>query len=95
MASFFDKIGEFLTVLVKPHKWFDTPKVTLPTIELPKQRVQAPLPVVKPPKKPKIPGQTGDISSFSSNLTPTIRAILGLSVPKVSPGLLIPGAPSE
>lgn len=95
MASFFDKLGDFLTTLVKPHKWFSTPKVTLPTIELPQQKVQAPLPVVQPPKKPKIPGRTGDISSFSSNLTPTIRAILGLSVPKVSPGLLIPGAPSE
>ena len=53
MASFFDKIGEFLTVLVKPHKWFETPKVTLPTIELPKQRVQAPLAVVKPQRNPR------------------------------------------
>ena len=75
---------------------FKTPKVTLPTIELPKPTTPvAQLPIVKTIDKarPKgIPEKPEDISQFSSNLTPSLRAILGLSIPNVAPGLLIPGA---
>lgn len=80
---------------------FKAPKVTLPTIELPTIELPKPttpvvqLPLVKSVDKarPKgVPEKPEDISQFSSNLTPSLRAILGLSVPNVAPGLLIPGA---
>lgn len=90
LSDIFKGVGDFFTSL------FKTPKVTLPTIELPRVKVQAPLPVLKPPKRPGVPKGVGeDIGQFSTNLTPRIQAILGLSVPNVSPGLLIPGAPRE
>jgi hypothetical protein len=90
LSDIFKGVGDFFTSL------FKTPKVTLPTIELPKVKTQAPLPVLKPPKRPaRAKGVAEDISQFSTNLTPSIQAILGLSVPNVSPGLLIPGAPKE
>lgn len=90
LSDIFKGVGDFFTSL------FKAPKVTLPTIELPKQKVIAPLPVLKPPKRPAgAKGVPEDISQFSTNLTPSIQAILGLSVPNVSPGLLIPGAPKE
>ncbi len=88
ISDLFKGVGEFFTSL------FKTPKVTLPTIDLPQQKVLPPLPVLKPPERPNRPrGTSSDISQFSRNLTPSIQAILGLSVPNVSPGLLIPGAP--
>ena len=75
---------------------FKAPKVTLPTIELPKPTAPVvQLPLVKSVDKARprgIPEKPEDISQFSSNLTPSLRAILGLSVPNVAPGLLIPGA---
>ena len=75
---------------------FKAPKVTLPTIELPKPTtpvVQLPLVKSVDKARPKgVPEKPEDISQFSSNLTPSLRAILGLSVPNVAPGLLIPGA---
>lgn len=88
VSDLFKGVGDFFTNL------FKTPKVTLPTIVMPTQKVLAPLPLLKPASRPKkIPGAADDISQFSSNLTPSIQAILGLSIPNVSPGLMIPGAP--
>ena len=75
---------------------FKAPKVTLPTIELPKPTTPVvQLPLVKSVDKARPKGiheKPEDISQFSSNLTPSLRAILGLSIPNVAPGLLIPGA---
>lgn len=57
------------------------------------------LPTIAPPRKAKskaayagAQGQGQGIESFSSNLGPSIRAILGLAVPTASSGLLIPGS---
>lgn len=87
-SDLFKGVGDFFTSL------FKAPKITLPTIELPKSTPVAQLPVLKPITKVKRPsGVPEDISQFSTNLTPSIRAILGLSTPNVSPGLLIPGTP--
>ena len=87
LSDIFKGVGSFFTNL------FKAPKVTLPTIELPKQKAPTPvLPVVKPVQKAARPqGTPEDISQFSRNLTPSLQAILGLAVPNVSPGLLIPG----
>lgn len=92
LGDIFKGVTNFFTSL------FKTPKVTLPTIELPKPTAPlAQLPVIKPAKKARPKGpldKPEDISQFSSNLTPSLRAILGLSVPNVAPGLLIPGVKS-
>lgn len=57
------------------------------------------LPTIAPPRKAKskaaytgAQGQGQGIESFSSNLGPSIRAMLGLAVPTASSGLLIPGS---
>lgn len=57
------------------------------------------LPTIAPPHKAKskaaytgAQGQGQGIESFSSNLGPSVRAILGLAVPTASSGLLIPGS---
>lgn len=90
LGDIFKGVTSFFTSL------FKAPKVTLPTIELPKPTAPvAQLPVIKPAEKARPKGpmdKPEDISQFSSNLTPSLRAILGLSVPNVAPGLLIPGA---
>lgn len=90
LGDIFKGVTNFFTSL------FKAPKVTLPTIELPKPTAPvAQLPVIKPAEKARPKGlvdKPEDISQFSSNLTPSLRAILGLSVPNVAPGLLIPGA---
>lgn len=57
------------------------------------------LPTIAPPRKAKskaayagAQGLGQGIESFSSNLGPSIRAMLGLAVPTASSGLLIPGS---
>ena len=57
------------------------------------------LPTIAPPRKAKskaayieAQGQGQGIESFSSNLGPSVRAMLGLAVPTASSGLLIPGS---
>lgn len=95
-------LGELFGIKWNPIKdiqnMFSAPKINLPTIDLSalnkvETKEVAPLPLLEPeggPKKRK--KGIMDIGSFSSNLTPTIQAILGLSIPPVSPGLMIPGA---
>jgi hypothetical protein len=77
--------------IFKPHKWFKAPKIDIPQIVMPDAPPAAP--PVAPLKVPKIAKSTGttDIRSFSQNLSPTLTDILGLSIPKMPPGLKIPG----
>lgn len=76
---------------------FSAPKVTLPTIPTAATKVAEPLPLLEPADGSKAARKKGrmDVGSFSTNLTPSIQAILGLSIPKVSPGLMIPGGNSS
>ena len=87
LSDIFKGVGSFFTNL------FKAPKVTLPTIDLSalKKREIAPTPVVKPVSKVH-PRPRMDISSFQDlGVNPRLQAILGLNIPPVSPGLLIPG----
>lgn len=79
--------------IFKPHKWFKAPKVEIPQIVLPETTKAPETPPIAPLKVPKIAKSTGttDIRSFSQNLSPTLTDILGLSIPKMPPGLKIPG----
>lgn len=94
MSWLSDALGIKWNPLKDLQNLFSAPKITLPTIEMPKAAKEvAPLPVIEPAGGKKTARQRGtmDIGSFSTNLTPTIQAILGLSIPPVSPGLMIPG----
>lgn len=78
--------------IFKPHKWFASPKMPpMPTIEIPKSKVVAPLVQLQPmtrasPRKPQ------DISRFaaSDGISSTVQQILGLQIPQ-GLGLMIPG----
>lgn len=90
LSDAFKGVGDFFSSL------FSAPKVSLPQITMPTVTSPQALPVIKPPAKPKVPtGASRDIGQFSQNLTPTLQAILGLSVPKVSPGMMIPGVNND
>lgn len=87
LSDIFKGVGSFFTSL------FKTPKVTLPTIDMSalKPKVIAPLPKLEPVSKVK-PPKGMDISNFGSRTIPTnLATILGLNIPPVDPGLLIPG----
>jgi len=97
MSWLSDRLGIKWNPLKDIQNLFSVPKITLPTIPdlVPeKQKQQAPLPVIEPAKGKSEARKRGtmNIGHFSTNLTPTIQAILGLSLPPVSPGLMIPGA---
>ncbi len=95
MSWLSDRLGIKWNPLKDIQNLFSAPKITLPTIPEPvPQKQQAPLPVIEPAKGKSEARKRGtmDIGAFSTNLTPTIQAILGLSLPPVSPGLMIPGA---
>ena len=90
LSDVFSSVGDFFSGL------FSSPKVSLPQIQTPTSLTPRALPVIKPPAKPKVPqGGQQDIGQFSKNLSPTLQSILGLSVPKVSPGMLIPGVNND
>lgn len=90
LSDAFSSVGNFFSNL------FSSPKVSLPQVTMPTITTPQALPTIKAPAKPKVPsGAQQDIGQFSKNLSPTLQSILGLSVPRVSPGMLIPGVNND
>ena len=92
LGDIFKPIGKLFTDLFKGI--FSVPDApTLPTIEIPKPEIIAPLPELKAPARPDGARKTAadGTSRFQKSTGVSIYDLLGLAVPKSGLGLGMPG----